>query len=65
MPGETAEIKVRYDTNRVGPFTKRVTLTTNEGENTRTLTIKGVVEKKVEEPGLPENQEKGTFGGGN
>lgn len=65
MPGATAEIKVRYDTNRVGPFTKRVTLTTNEGENTRTLTIKGVVEKKVEEPGLPESKEKGTFGGGN
>lgn len=65
MPGETAEIKVRYDTNRVGPFTKRVTLTTNEGENTHVLTIKGVVEKKVEEPGLPENKEKGTFGGGN
>lgn len=65
MPGETAEIKVRYDTNRVGPFTKRVTLTTNEGENTRTLTIKGVVQKKTEEPGLPANNEKGTFGGGN
>lgn len=65
MPGESAEVKVRYDTNRVGPFTKRVTLTTNEGENTRVLTIKGVVEKKVEQPGLPENTEKGTFGGGN
>lgn len=65
MPGAAAEIKVRYDTNRVGPFTKRVTLTTNEGENTRVLTIKGVVQKKVEEPGLPENKEKGTFGGGN
>jgi hypothetical protein len=64
MPGQTAEIKVRYDTNRVGPFTKRVTLTTNEGENTRVLTIKGVVKKKVEEPGLPENDKKGTFGGG-
>lgn len=63
MPGESAEIKVRYDTNRVGPFTKRVTLTTNEGENTRVLTIKGVVEKKVEAPGLPENKDKGTFGG--
>lgn len=65
MPGQTAEVKVRYDTNRVGPFTKRVTLTTNEGENTRVLTIKGLVEKKAEEPGLPENTEKGTFSGGN
>ena len=25
MPGETAEIKVKYDTNRVGPFSKSVT----------------------------------------
>ncbi|MEZ4990554.1 MAG: DUF1573 domain-containing protein [Saprospiraceae bacterium] len=65
MPGQTAEVKVRYDTNRLGPFTKRVTLTTNETENTRVLTIKGLVEKKVEEPGLPENDKKGTFGGGN
>lgn len=64
MPGEKAEIKVRYDTNRVGPFTKQVTLTTNESENTRTLTIKGLVEKKSEEPGLPENNNKGTFGSG-
>lgn len=65
MPGEKAEIKVRYDTNRVGPFTKRVTLTTNEGESTRVLTIKGLVEKKGDEPGLPENTDKGTFSGGN
>ncbi|MBK7407756.1 MAG: DUF1573 domain-containing protein [Saprospirales bacterium] len=35
-PGETSEIKVRYDTNRIGKFTKTVTLTTNEGVTTRT-----------------------------
>jgi hypothetical protein len=29
MPGETGEIKVKYDTQRVGAFTKYVTLTTN------------------------------------
>ena len=56
LPGEKAEIKVRYDTNRVGPFTKRVTLTTNVGEENIVLTIKGKVEKKPEEPaGLPSN----------
>ncbi|MEZ4948774.1 MAG: DUF1573 domain-containing protein [Saprospiraceae bacterium] len=54
MPGESSAIEVRYDTNRVGPFTKRVTLTTNEnGENTRVLTIKGKVNKKEEAPGVP------------
>ncbi|HMR44407.1 MAG TPA: DUF1573 domain-containing protein [Saprospiraceae bacterium] len=56
MPGEAGAIEVRYDTNRVGPFTKRVTITTNEnGENTRVLTIKGNVNKKEEAPGVPTN----------
>ena len=51
--GETSEIEVRYDTQRVGAFTKTVTIETNEGEQPRVLTIKGVVtEKKVEE-GVP------------
>ena len=27
LPNHEAEIKVRYDTNRVGPFTKKITLT--------------------------------------
>lgn len=55
-PAQTGEIKVRYDTNRVGPFTKRVTLTTNVGEEQIVLTIKGKVEKKPEEPnGAPVN----------
>ncbi|MEO0042786.1 MAG: hypothetical protein RL329_2234 [Bacteroidota bacterium] len=43
MPNESAEIKVRYDTNRVGGFTKQITLTTNESTPTRVLTIKGTV----------------------
>jgi len=50
MPGESAEIKVRYDTKRVGPFTKTVTLTTNEDVGKRILRIKGKVEKKPAEP---------------
>jgi len=61
MPGEESAIEVRYDTNRVGPFTKRVTLTTNEnGENTVVLTIKGKVNKKEAEPSLPV-KEKSSF----
>jgi hypothetical protein len=45
MPGESGYIKVKYDTKRVGPFTKYVTLTTNATSNTTTrLKISGTVE---------------------
>jgi hypothetical protein len=46
MPGETSEIKVSYDTNRVGQFTKFVTLTTNAtSSNTTQLKITGEVKE--------------------
>jgi hypothetical protein len=40
--GESAFVDVRYDTKRVGPFTKTVTVTTNDGKQT-VLTITGEV----------------------
>jgi hypothetical protein len=44
MPGKKAVIKVRYDTERVGAFTKNVTLTTNViGQESVKLTIHGNV----------------------
>jgi hypothetical protein len=43
MPGETGEIKVKYATNRIGPFSKTVTITSNAYEDTKILTIKGRV----------------------
>jgi hypothetical protein len=43
MPGETGEIKVKYATNRVGPFSKTVTITSNAYEPTVVLKIKGRV----------------------
>lgn len=43
LPGKTGEIKVNYDTNRVGTFRKTVTLTTNTTPATVVLTIKGTV----------------------
>lgn len=49
-PGESGEIKVRYDTNRIGKFTKTVRLTTNETIGTRTLKIQGEVLKQPTEP---------------
>ncbi len=53
MPGETSEIEVRYDTQRVGPFTKTITVETNEGEQPRVLTISGTVIEKKPEEGVP------------
>lgn len=43
-PGAKGVIGVQYATDRVGPFTKTVTVTSNaEGQATKILTIKGVV----------------------
>lgn len=42
-PGETAEIKVKYDTNRVGNIDKNVTITSNASTPTKVLKIKGTV----------------------
>lgn len=46
MPGEKGVIKVKYDTNRIGSFTKTVTVETNDPTGTKILKIKGVVEQK-------------------
>jgi hypothetical protein len=43
LPGETAEIGVRYATDRVGAFSKTVTVTSNASEGTKILKIKGKV----------------------
>jgi uncharacterized protein DUF1573 len=48
MPGETGEIKVKYATNRIGPFSKTVTINSNAFEPTKVLKIKGrVLENKT------------------
>lgn len=43
MPGGKGVIGVKYATDRVGAFTKTVTITTNAAEPTKVLTIKGNV----------------------
>jgi len=58
MPGESATIDVRYATDRVGPFTKTVTVTTNEVAPTTVLTIKGEVKAKAD--GHAMDQKPGT-----
>jgi hypothetical protein len=42
-PGESGVIEVNYATERVGAFTKTVTLTTNAVEPVKVLTIRGNV----------------------
>ena len=43
MPGETAEIGVKYATDRVGAFSKTVTVSSNASQGTLVLKIKGNV----------------------
>ncbi len=43
MPGETGKIEVKYDTSRVGPIRKTVTVYSNADEPVKALKIKGTV----------------------
>lgn len=43
MPGKTGEIKVKYDTNRVNPIRKTITVMSNAETPTVALKIKGLV----------------------
>ena len=43
LPGESAEIGVKYATDRIGAFSKTVTVTSNASEGTIILKIKGNV----------------------
>jgi hypothetical protein len=44
LKGQSAVVKVHYDTKRTGGFTKTVTITSNAKTSTKMLTIKGTVE---------------------
>ena len=54
-PGAKATIEVKYDTKRVGPISKSVTITSNSVDNsTALLKIKGSVKAKAtEEDAMP------------
>lgn len=43
LPGKTGEIKVKYDTNRVGPIRKTITVYSNANEPAKSIKIKGKV----------------------
>ena len=46
LPGKSGEIKVHYDINRVGGFTKTVNVQSNAKNGNETLQITGTVEDK-------------------
>jgi hypothetical protein len=48
MPGETAEIKVGYNTQIVAPFNKTITVFSNAENSPVVLRIKGTVVNKTE-----------------
>ncbi len=45
MPDEKSEIKVKYATNRIGTFSKTITVISNASESNKILRIKGEVLK--------------------
>jgi len=59
-PGTTAEIGVKYATNRVGKFTKTITLTTNASKKPVILTIKGEVNPAPKEETAPVRKTEGS-----
>src|ERR1700752_2627643 len=53
LPGKTGVIKVHYDTKRVGPISKTVTVQSNAIAGTLTLAIKGTIEAAPQEEPFP------------
>ena len=47
MPGEKGEIKVSYDTKRVGGFSKSISVFSNAKNPRKGIKIKGFVQKEV------------------
>lgn len=47
MPGEKGEIKVSYDTKRVGGFSKAITIFSNAKNPKKIIKIKGIIKKEV------------------
>lgn len=54
LPGKKNVIKVKYDTNRLGPINKSITVMSNAKNPTEVLRISGNIVKKTEESTVPE-----------
>ena len=55
-PGASGVIKVKYDTQRVGPINKSVTVNSNASTPVKVLRIKGQVKKPVQVKTTPEKE---------
>ena len=55
MPGEKGDLKVRYDTKRVGNINKTVTVKSNAINGTIYLKVKGKILDVITEPAMPTN----------
>ena len=55
MPGESAEIGVRYATDRIGAFSKTVTVTSNASKASIVLKVKGNVLNSTEKKEVKSN----------
>lgn len=55
MPGEESQIEVRYATNRVGKFSKKITITTNEGGKPHVIKVHGKVLKPEDTDSVPDS----------
>ena len=47
MPGKKGEIRISYDTKRVGGFSKSITIYSNAKNARKIIRIKGIVNKQV------------------
>jgi len=43
LPGKVGEIEIKYDTKRLGAFTKTITVLSNANQSRKTLKIKGTI----------------------
>ncbi|MBI3511006.1 MAG: DUF1573 domain-containing protein [Bacteroidetes bacterium] len=62
-PGETVTIRVHYDTNRIGPFEKTVTITFVGKTDPAILHIHGIVEAPPAETPFPQPGDGNSNGG--
>lgn len=54
LPGKKDVIKVKYDTGRIGPINKSVTVLSNAKNPTEVLRMTGNIVKKLEDSTIPE-----------
>ena len=64
MPGATADIEIRYATNRLGKINKTVKITTNEGGDAHVIKVVGNILKPEEDEAVPASAPSILKGGG-